>query len=424
MTRSATPKLRSYAGIIAICLFAGLGAGRVEIVALAAPFVMAVVVSLAGARVPNIEVHVRLDTERALEGDVVEAIVELHSAVSVDEAELGLVVPAAFTSLHKHRSEALQLRPGERVVSLWRLRAERWGAHEVGQVALRVPARGGLITFEHIVDARQKLHVYPASERVSRSVSPPHTKMFSGDYVARSAGDGIEFANVRPFVRGDSVRRVNWRVTSRTNELHVNLAHPERDTDVVLFLDTFSDIDLGGFTTLDLTVRGAAAIAQYHLQHNDRVGLVGFGGMLGWLKASTGRTHTYRIAEFILDVNTTFSYAWKDIQLLPPGTLPSSALVIAFSPLVDERSLGALADIAARGFPLVIVNTLSEDRVLPLPTNEGLLAHRVWRLKRDMSRDEFRRQGVPVVTWSGEEGVGSVLAQIPRRRVQIRAAGR
>jgi hypothetical protein len=137
--------------------------------------------------------------------------------------------------------------------------------------------------------------------------------------------------------------------------------------------------------------------------------------MLHWLNASMGRLHRYRIADFVLGVNATFSYAWKDIELLPPGTLPPSAVVIAFSPLVDQRALRALTDIGARGFSLVIINTLSEDEIGPAQNPEGRLSHRVWKLQREMARDEFRSRGIPVVTWSGESGIETVIAEIPRR---------
>jgi uncharacterized protein (DUF58 family) len=421
MTRSATRKLSSYVTLAALSLFGGLAAGRPELVVIAAPFVVAVIISLTTTSVPHVGVSIRLSDDRVLEDDEFDVIFSLFAEDDVREVEFGLVVPPGLESVEGYRTVALDLRGGEPAEHRWPLRAQRWGAHQVGLVAVRVPGTGRLITYEDVIDLGQSVHVYPLSERVTRGVVPSDTQIYSGDYVARSAGDGIEFAAVRPFVRGDSVRRVNWRVTSRTKELHVNLAHPERDADVVLFLDTFSDIDLREGTTLDLTVRGASALAQYHLRHNDRVGLISFGGMLRWLNASMGRTHTYRIAEFILDVNATFSYAWKDIELLPPGTIPPSALVVAFSPLVDDRAIRALADIGARGFSLVVVNTLAEDQIRPLPSPEGNLAYRVWKLQRQMARDEFRARGTPMVTWSGEDGIQAALAQIPRRNRRVRA---
>jgi hypothetical protein len=122
----------------------------------------------------------------------------------------------------------------------------------------------------------------------------------------------------------------------------------------------------------------------------------------------------YRIADFLLGINATLSYAWKGIELLPHGTLPPSALVVALSPLVDMRALKALADISARGFSLVVINTLRESAIAPSPGPEGELAYRAWRLVRSKLRDELRAAGVPVVTWSGESGIQTALAEIPR----------
>jgi uncharacterized protein (DUF58 family) len=246
-------------------------------------------------------------------------------------------------------------------------------------------------------------------------VPPTRTEAFSGDYVSRLTGDGIEFATVRPFATGDTVRRVNWRVTSRRDALHVNLSHPERDTNLILFLDTFADVGLRNESVLDLTVRGATALAQHHLRHNDRVGIVSFGGMLRWLTASMGRSHGLRIADYLLDVNATFSYAWKDIDKLPTKTLPPSALIVAFSPLIDRRALEALTDIAARGFSIVVVNTMAEEEIEAGAGREAELAHRAWRLQRGMTRARLMAVGVPVVTLTRDSGIESALASAPRR---------
>jgi uncharacterized protein (DUF58 family) len=431
MTRSATPKLGAYALLAAVALVTGLFLGRVELVVFAVPFITVLVLALLLTEPPVVDVALMLSETRVIEGDELEATVSLTSDRPIEELELGLVQPRGIEIEESPRCISLTLTALNTLVSeeqdaqvhreeVFRLRTNRWGARKVGVIALRVTGPGRLVSFENVIDAGQSLNVYPASESVSRSVSPSHTQMYSGDYAARLSGDGIEFATVRPFVRGDSIRRVNWRVSSRTQELHVNLAHPERNADVVLFLDTFADIDLRNGTVLDLTVRGAAALAQYHLRHNDRVGLVSFGGMMRWLTASMGRVHAYRIADFVLDVNATFSFAWKDIELLPPGILPPSAVVIAFSPLVDPRAIRALGDIGARGFSLAIINTLSEHEVDPTPTQEGVLSHRLWILQREKVRDEFRSRGIPVVTWTGDTGIEAAVAAIPRRDRRVR----
>jgi uncharacterized protein (DUF58 family) len=394
--------------------FLGLATSRPEPAAIGAAFLVAVVMGLVLVRVPRLDIELTLDSDRCIEGDEVEVTATVRSDRNED-VELGLAVDPRLRSLDGRMRATIALKAEVTRTQTWRLAADRWGAYRIGPLAVRVYTPGRLGTFEKVHEERPLLKVFPRFERIRRSFPPRDTQIYSGDYTARSANEGIEFAAVRPFIHGDSVRRVNWRVTSRRRNLHVNLSHPERDTDVVLFLDAFTEVDVGEETTLDLIVRGASALADHHLRRNDRVGLLGFGGTLRWLTASMGRTHRYRVADFLLDVSPTFSYAWKDIRLLPHGTLPATAVVIALSPLIDDRAVTALVDIAARGFPLVIVDTLPVDRIEPTRNPEGEIAHRVWRLKREMVRGRFIDAGVPVVEWAGEVGIEAALSHLPKR---------
>ena len=310
MKASVTPKLVTYVLIAGLGLLGGIALGRPELVSLATPVVLSLVLGLARTHLPAITVSVKTDVDRCIEGDVVQAAVTLGSLHPPLEVAVATGISEGLEAEPTTRSATLLLGEGKQQVENVCLVAKRWGLQRVGPIALRVQGPGRLITFEGVVDEARTVKVFPTYESLMRGLPPAQTQMNSGDHVARALGDGIEFATVRPFAYGDSVRRVNWRVTSRTQELHVNLAHPERNSDVVLFLDTFSDAQLARGTTLDLTVRGASAVAHHHLRHHDRVGLVSFGGNARWLTASMGRSHTYRIAEFLLDVNATFSYSW------------------------------------------------------------------------------------------------------------------
>ena len=64
MTRIAGPRVAAYAGLAAFGLFAGLVAGRVELVVLAAPFALAAVAGAALPRNPELEATLSLDRER------------------------------------------------------------------------------------------------------------------------------------------------------------------------------------------------------------------------------------------------------------------------------------------------------------------------------------------------------------------------
>src|SRR5439155_22539857 len=60
MTRRDSPRVVSYAGLAAFGLIAGLVVGRVELVALAAPFALAAVVGAALVRDPRISAAIAL----------------------------------------------------------------------------------------------------------------------------------------------------------------------------------------------------------------------------------------------------------------------------------------------------------------------------------------------------------------------------
>ena len=420
VTRAATPKLKTYIALAGWGIFLGIATGRIELLVLVAPFFLSVVLGAVIAPPPEVEVTITVTPLRCIEGDEVTVTAELESEHSWSEIELALAIPRSIEVLEGHRTTTISLDGETPTRHVWRMRAARWGAHQLGYMAMRLHGPGRLTVFETIIDQHVTLKTYPSHDRLLKSIPPLDTQIYSGNYVSRASGDGIEFANVRPFVPGDSVKRVNWRVTSRRNALHVNLSQPERDADLVLFLDTFSEADLGGLTTLDLTVRGASVLARHHLQHADRIGLVSFGGALRWLTASMGRTHAYRVADFLIDVNTTFSFVWKDLDVLPQGTLPPRAMVVAFSSLVDDRSFKALVDINRRGFPVVVINTLVESFVPPTDTHEGRVAHRAWVMQREMKRDHLIAAGVPVVDWTGAEPIQAALALLPSRRRRVR----
>ena len=185
----------------------------------------------------------------------------------------------------------------------------------------------------------------------------------------------MEFADLRPFMFGDRVRRINWRASARRGELWVNEQHPERNVDVVLFVDSFAEVRRGSASTLDLAVRAAATLAARYTKRRDRVGLVSFGGYLRWLEPGGGLVQLYRIVDALLDTEITLSHAWKEIDHVPTRTLPPQALVVALTPLLDERSIRALLDLRGRGFDLDVIE-LSPARVRR-PGDDGIRATRL-----------------------------------------------
>jgi uncharacterized protein (DUF58 family) len=401
VTGFTAPRLTAYASLAAGGLVAALALGRVEPVALAAPFVLALVAAVAG-REPQVSVRLSLDRERAAEGDEVTATIEVSPARGVDRFELLLPLPRELGA-DDATARALVLRGDEERTVELKLRCERWGAFAVGPLLVRARDLLCLRSWEGEAGEPQMLRVYPGEETLRSLVPPLETQVFAGNQVARARAEGIEFADLREWQPGDRVRRVNWRATALRGSLWVNEQYPERNTDVVLFLDTFAEVRAHGRSTNDRAVRAAATLARGYLQRKDRVGLVGFGGFISWLLPESGMRQLYAIVDTLLASDIVHSYALRDVDVLPPRTLPPKALVLAITPLLDNRTAAALLDLRARGYDLIVVEVSPLELLEPDPASSTLLAHRLWRLSREALRWRYEQLGVPVVTW--REGV-------------------
>jgi uncharacterized protein (DUF58 family) len=390
-------RLPAYATIAAAGLITGLALGRVEPIALAAPFLLALVAAAAG-RKPQISIRLTVDRERVIEGEEVTATLELSSPAGVDNLELLMPLPPEL-SAEDGAARAVRLRAGEKRTLELKVRCERWGAFSVGRVLFRARDTLGLRSWEGSAGEALPLRVFPSEETLRSLIPPLETQVFAGNQVSRARGEGIEFADLREWQPGDQLRRVNWRATALRGSLWVTEQNPERNTDVVLFLDTFAEVRAEGRSTNDRAVRAAATFAHGYLQRKDRVGLVTFGGFLSWLVPTSGMRQLYAIVEALITSQIVHSYALRGVEVLPPRTLPPKALVLAITPLLDDRTAAALLDLRARGYDLIVVEVSPVELVAPAPGSSLDLAHRMWRLSREALRWRYEQVGVPVVTW-------------------------
>jgi uncharacterized protein (DUF58 family) len=420
MIRSASPKLGAYAGLAALGLLAALATRRPELVAVAAPFTVVAAVGLLSLRRPEIAVDTAMERERSLEGEEVAVRIALDAGVGAERVGVLLELPRELTVLEGHNPWVVHLADGERRELTYRLGCDRWGGFRIGRIYLRTQDAFGLFRHEDVVDRRQPLKVYPTEEAVRDLLRPLETQVFSGNHVARQKGEGIEFADLRPFVPGDRVRHVNWRASARRGELWVNEHHAERNADVVIFLDSFAEARRDGRSTLDPALRAAASLAARYLRQKDRVGFVTFGGMLNWLLPATGAGQLYRIVDAMLDTQIILNYAWRDIDVIPRRTLPPQALVLALTPLLDDRAANALLDLRGRGFDLVVIEVSPVPFVRPPRDDVHELGHRLWRLRRDAVRGRFERAAVPVAIWGEESSLAAALEEVSAYRRHAR----
>ena len=125
----------------------------------------------------------------------------------------------------------------------------------------------------------------------------------------------------------------------------------------------------------------------------------------------------------MLDTRIEVSYAWKRIGTIPERTLPPRAMIVALSPLIDQRFQVALDELIGRGFDLAICELRLAWRAAPRePTDR--LAERVFALGRDSVRARYMRKGVAIVTWSERRPFEQAIEEVRifRRHARRRSA--
>lgn len=398
-----TDAQRGLMTIAAIGCLAALVLGRPTVVLLAAP---ALGVLLAGRLRPApAELHIdwEIGPVRMLEGE------EITVEVRVD-ATLGRVSGTLPVVGMPHHVQFTSDTRGTR----WTVTPRRWGRWPVGPLRLRITAPTGLVYAEFwlplpeitVYPATPRLDLVPAADRLARRI---------GEHVATATGHGGEFAMVRPLRPGDSARHINWAVSSRRQEPHINERFADHAQDVVVAVDTYSDVGPPGRRSLDVAVRGATATVSGYLRRHDRVGLVVVGGMLRWIGPDASARQFYRIVEYLLDMRRWDSVVEPDLDRVPRQALPPGALVVVFSPLLDDRAVHVVADLRERGFGVIVVDVLTCEP--PVPASGNGLTLRLWRLDRVAVRQNLTDLGVPVLSWDATESLDLVLGPLSRRPV-------
>lgn len=400
--------------LAAVGLLAALASGRPAFAAVAAPFALVLVVAVAAAPRPRLRVGLAIAETRTLEGSTVAAHldVEADPSTGAEWVEVELLLPEGVVAVGGPGGTAFRLGAGERRRFDFGLVCERWGAYRLGSVDVRVRSAFGLLSHLERVEGQLALRAYPRRERLQRVVGAHETTPFAGSQVSRAKGEGIEFADIRPFEPGDRVRRVNWRASARRGRMYVSESHPERASDVILFLDSFAEARGAGEGTIDQAVRAASSLADAYLERRNRVGLVGFGGALRWLHPSTGLRQQYRIVDALIETELVRSFARTHVDVIPRQVLPPQALVIALTPLLDQRTIGALLDLRARGFDLVVIDVSPVSYATDRNVGGDDAAWRLWRMWRETLHHRYERLGVPVVEWPGGEPLLAAVEEV------------
>jgi len=188
-----------------------------------------------------------------------------------------------------------------------------------------------------------------------------------GERRSKARGQGVEFADHRPYVAGDDLRFVDWNIYGRLNQLVLKLFLEEQDLTVHVAVDVSGSMATGDPAKERFAKRLAAALGYLSLVHNNRVTLSRFaGGLLGQLGPMRGRGYLASMAEFLLAADgpgtSRFEAACRQ---LAAGRTGSGIMVVLSDFLFKEGFEAGLNRLVSPHYDLYVIQVLSPQELSP-----------------------------------------------------------
>ncbi len=127
---------------------------------------------------------------------------------------------------------------------------------------------------------------------------------FSGAYNSSFKGQGMEFEEVRNYNIGDDIRKIDWRVSAKLDDLYLKLFTEEKQRNVVIAIDKNDYMNFGTRGTFKniVAARVAAILSFVANNKKDKVGFYIFGNQQNrftYLKPSSHKFNIYRALKIL-----------------------------------------------------------------------------------------------------------------------------
>ncbi len=188
-----------------------------------------------------------------------------------------------------------------------------------------------------------------------------------GERQSKRRGDGVEFADHRPYVAGDDLRFIDWNTYARLERLFLKMFLEEEDLHFYAVIDASPSMDFGDPTKLHYAKQLAAALGFVALIRGDRVKIQALGRFAG-LAAPVlrGRRSLWRMLDYLEGLQpgeiASLDDGLKHFCLQNSG----KGIVVVISDLMHKDGFeAALRYLLVQDFDVYVVHVLSAEELDP-----------------------------------------------------------
>ncbi|MDE3213856.1 MAG: DUF58 domain-containing protein [Bacteroidota bacterium] len=277
-------------------------------------------------------------------------------------------LPAQFQD-RKWKRE-ISVSPTQSARITYRLTPKQRGAYHFGDIHLMVSTPLGLLIRRCTSPAAEEVPVYPAFMQLHKYelFSNAILQTEGGGHRMPKIGQSMEFEQIKDYVNGDDIRRINWKATARKSNLMVNHFVDERSQLVYSIIDKgrLMKMPFGGLTLLDYAINSCLVLSNVCLKKGDRAGVITFSNTLGSVLAADRKaTQNERILQLLYNQTTDFLESdFEMLYLKVRSLIKNRSLIVLYTNFESmsglNRQLEYLRAIAAHHLLLVVFFENSE----------------------------------------------------------------
>ncbi|MBL8851919.1 MAG: DUF58 domain-containing protein [Planctomycetaceae bacterium] len=190
----------------------------------------------------------------------------------------------------------------------------------------------------------------------------------SGQHRSPYFGQSIEFAQHREYAPGDDVRRIDWKVWSKTDKYYIKQYEEETNLRTTLVVDVSESMQYGSgsVTKFDYACTVAAAVAYLLLRQQDAVSLLAFDDEVRGIAPSRSRqTHLGSILSVLVQESPTRKTNMFDILKYVANEKSQKGMVVLISDLFAPRDgvLKGLRLLRRRGHDVLVFHVLDDEEL-------------------------------------------------------------
>lgn len=179
-------------------------------------------------------------------------------------------------------------------------------------------------------------------------------------------GVSPDFAEHRPYMPGDDIRRIDWRVYARTDRFYIKQFEAETNADVGFLLDVSASMNYGSseVTKLDYARFLTASLAYFSAGNKDRVGLYAFDNeVVEHVRPSAA--HLDKLLHAVARVKAEHEGDWELPLARVANTFRRRGILVVVSDFYDdpEKVTNALGAFRARGHDMVAFHVLDPAEI-------------------------------------------------------------